>query len=36
MLTWIANACCYFVLDLPGKIWQATKESVSNWGHSHT
>jgi hypothetical protein len=35
MLTWIANLYCYFVLDLPGEIWRATKESVTNWWYSH-
>ncbi len=35
MLTWIANACCYVVIDLPGEIWRATKEFVTNWWDSH-
>ena len=35
MLTWIGNACCYFFLDLPGEIWRATKESVTDWWYSH-
>jgi hypothetical protein len=27
-MTWIANTYCYFVLDLPGEMWRATKEFV--------
>lgn len=34
-MTWIANACGYFVLDLPAEIWRATKEFVGNWWYSH-
>src|SRR4030067_1162716 len=35
LMTWIANACGYFVLDLPPEIWRATKEFVGNWWYSH-
>ena len=37
MSTWIANMCCYVVLDLPGEIWRATfgKNFVRNWWDSH-
>ena len=35
MLTWIVNAFCYFVIDLPVAICRAIKTFVGNWWYSH-